>query len=145
MMMMMMILLCLYSCYGNNPCIHPSLRPSTLCPSLVGLHINVCVCVCMCWCARACVCVCVCLFCSILYPFWPLSKNPFPTFYQYTNDFSSFDKHIIGYLLHSNGRDLRREVSNARSSHLDHTFTSSPISIDTILCHSFCHQLMNVI
>jgi len=99
----------------------------------------------MCWCARACVCVCVCLFCSILYPFWPLSKKPFPTFRQYTNDFSSFDKHIIGYLLHSGGRDLRREVSSAQPPHLDHTFTSSPISIDTILCHSLCHQLMNVI
>ena len=144
--MMMMIMLCLYSCYGNNPCIHPSFRPGTLCPSLVGLHINVYMCVCVCARALAYVFVCVCV-CFVAYytPSDPSPKKPFPTFHQYTNDFSSFDKHIIGYLLHSDGRDLRRGFTNVQSSHLDHTFPSSSISIDTILCHSFCHQLMNVI
>ena len=130
--------------------IHASTHPSDLvrfAPHWLDCILT-CICVYVYVRARLRMCLCVCVgVCFVAYytPSDPSPKKPFPTFHQYTNDFSSFDKHIIGYLLHSDGRDLRRGFTNVQSSHLDHTFPSSSISIDTILCHSFCHQLMNVI
>jgi hypothetical protein len=42
----------------------------------------------------------------------PLEKYPLPNLPIHTNDFSRFDKHIIGSLLDSGCRDLRRGVSS---------------------------------